>query len=357
MEERKTIGRMIVMGLALVFVLGFVSHALAASAYWEQVVAKAKQEGEVVLYGTLGQKKAFPAIAKIMREKYGIRADMVRLRGGQAFAKIEAEMAAGTPIASFMCSGASQPLSHLDKLQPIGDLPETKDPKAIWAIDPLTYSPPLVSVAVSPEGIIVNTELVPPGTEPKTWKELADPKWRGKFVLQDPRRPGLPPALFGFLVRLYGEEWMKKVIVDNKPIITREGRMITPRLVRGEYPMFVAGIYRYLHVILEAQPQVPAVFIVPEEGTYSSWTTFGLLKNAPHPNAARVFLNECLTIEGQKAMADEGYIPVRAGVPLKYPQFQDPTKIKHLKPYPPPAELLMKEPAAMRKLAKKIMGK
>jgi iron(III) transport system substrate-binding protein len=146
-----------------------------------------------------------------------------------------------------------------------------------------------------------------------------------------------------------------KQVIDNA-ILTREGRMITPQLVRGEYPMFVAGIYRYLHVILETQPEVPAVFIVPEEGTYSSWTTFGLLKKAPHPNAARVFLNECLTIEGQKAMADEGYIPVRDGVPLKYPQFQDPTKIKHLKPYPPPPELLMKEPATMRAVAKKLMS-
>ncbi len=147
--------------------------------------------------------------------------------------------------------------------------------------------------------IWINTDLVDE-SKIKSVKDLLDPKWKGRLIFADPRNNGnsyLPMTV----IRLnMGDEVIKQLLVDQQPAISRDIRQITEALVRGQYAM---GFGVSLPFVEEFQAQglgrnikeVPLAEATAPSVTQPLW----LLKGAPHPNAARVFINWLLSKEGQ----------------------------------------------------------
>jgi iron(III) transport system substrate-binding protein len=133
----------------------------------------------------------------------------------------------------------------------------------------------------------------------RSYNDLLDPKWKGKIGLRDPRVPGGGLAMWAFLLDLKGEEYIKK-LAQQEMFVSRNARQIADALAKGNLAMTMGVGYRDFDAFLDANLPVKHLPTL-KEGTYVSGGNgiVGIIKGAPHPNAAKVFFNWLLSREGQ----------------------------------------------------------
>ena len=163
-------------------------------------------------------------------------------------------------------------------------------------------------------GILVNTRLVSPADEPKSWTDLADPKWTGKILADDPRALGGGFNAFVAQHDKIGVEFLKK-LADQKLTFSRDLRESERRTARGEFPVYAPFLFNDFSTLRG----LPIKAIVPTEGVAYVQFVASMIKNAPHPNAALLFINFLLSDEAQVILANEGLGPAIDGLDSKIP--------------------------------------
>ncbi len=157
-------------------------------------------------------------------------------------------------------------------------------------------------------GILVNTNLVKPADEPKSWKDLLADKWKGKILSDDPRAIGGAQVVFFATHDAFGLDFNQKLAAQNL-VLSRDLRNDERRVARGEFPIYIPEQFAFS---LDLKG-LPVKLILPQEGSPYIGIVSVILRNAPHPNAARVFINHLLEVETQLLYAKGGQIPVVAG--------------------------------------------
>ncbi len=136
--------------------------------------------------------------------------------------------------------------------------------------------------------------------EIRTYDDLLLPKWKGKIGLWDPRQGGAAAGKWAFLWATKGEGYLKK-LTEQVGFIASDRKPITDALAKGSIALSIGPTYysfvSYVKAGLPLKPLPPI-----KEGTYVSMGNGGpvAIKNAPHPNAAKVFVNWLLSKEGQE---------------------------------------------------------
>ncbi len=276
---------------------------------WENLLAAARKEGRILIYTSAG---AIPRqeLARSFREKYRIDTEIIVMSGAEAPVKIMAERKAGIYSvdvyvgSSTETLGVMKPNSMLGLLEPVFMSPELVDPEIIkktWRDGKLLWLDGDhmslgVLVGVSPS-MAINTELVRPG-EIKSYRDLLDPKWSGKIVLYDPIRAG-SGNLWANMVGWKIMDWdYLRELLKQKPSIISDHRLLGEWLGRGRYSIALAP---QSAVLLELrQAGMPIVITSLIEGSYLSVASgsVSLINKAPHPNAAKLFINWLLSKEG-----------------------------------------------------------
>lgn len=302
-------------GLILVLLLGFVGEAAAQSKAqkdWEAIVAAAEKEGQLNIAGPPGDTFRFALVEWFQKKYPKIKVEYNGASGRDQVPRVTRERQSGIFNWDLYIGGTNSPLGALkpigafDPLQPEIVLPEALD-EGKWyggfragfmdSEEKLYYA---FDGTVS-DVVYVNTDLVSPA-ELKSFKELANPKWSGKIVWEDPRQEGSGSNSALLFSLSYGEEFLKKLLREQKILFTRDRRQLTEWVVRGRYPVAVSLPSDQLKIFLEkgigknVKPREdPALVnsIIPGFGA------FGVLNRRPHPNAARVYANLLLSKEGQ----------------------------------------------------------
>jgi len=160
--------------------------------------------------------------------------------------------------------------------------------------------------------LMYNTTLVKPEEVPKSWRDLTDPRWQGKILSDDFRAAGAGNVWFEATYNAFGREYHDKIALQ-KPVFSRNFPESERRVARGEYPIYLPfNMSEYISL-----RGLPIKALVPTEG--AAYVPFGaaILKDAPHPNAARVYLNFLLSDIGQTMLAAEGFRPAKPGFESK----------------------------------------
>jgi ABC-type Fe3+ transport system substrate-binding protein len=186
-------------------------------------------------------------------------------------------------------------------IEPWFILPEVKDPKNWWGghiwIDNakrFVYA----FQAYQTENTWYNTELMKP-EEIRSFDDLLDPKWKGKIGFLDPRTPGSGASIWSYLREIKGEEYLKRLVAQNM-LIGRDQRLLAENLAKGKIALVIGLTYyslvSFFKVGLPVKP-LPN----PREGVYVSGGSghLTIIKNPPHPNATKIFVNWLLGKEGQ----------------------------------------------------------
>jgi len=175
----------------------------------------------------------------------------------------------------------------------------------IWFIDPEEKYILRLFNTVS-GNLYINTDHVNP-TEIRSMKDLLNPKWKGKVAVLDPRGGNRPALYYSY----FGEEFIKKFYIHQKPAVTRNRRQITDWLARGTYPISPdAGSGDVKRLKEEGFPLKIIYSLSDLPSSVSAGNGLvALLNKAPHPNAARVFLNWVASREGLEVLSQSYLYP------------------------------------------------
>jgi ABC-type Fe3+ transport system substrate-binding protein len=273
---------------------------------WDAVVAAAKQEGKVVVYNSALGTAYYKAVVDSFEKKYGIKVETLDLRASELTERIRAEQAAGRYLGDLEQHGTAV-IEHQIRagiVQPHGDIPNAKNIREPFAATRYT-----VPAWVQAYGFLVNTAMVKPADEPKTWHDLLDPKWKGKILSDDTRAIGGGNTMFAVLYVKYGEDFGRRLAAQNL-FFSRDQLADARRVARGEYPLYIPQMFAYASNL----KGLPVKVVVPEDGSPYVLINSAMLTNAPHPNAARVFMNHFIAQESQLIYANAWMVPVVDGV-------------------------------------------
>ena len=173
--------------------------------------------------------------------------------------------------------------------------------------------------------ITYNTKMVSAAEAPKTWKDLLDPKWKGKMVTAHPGYSGVIATHVLALVHLHGWDYFKQ-LAQNQLMLVQSTNDPSTVVTSGERVVAVNG-GEYSAYQLKKKGN-PLEIVYPKEGVPLVVSPTAITSFAPHPSAARLFTDFTFTREVQQVMADsEG---LYTGHPdVTYPA--DKPKLKDLK--------------------------
>jgi iron(III) transport system substrate-binding protein len=258
-------------------------------------VAKAEQEGSVLYYTHDGEAGAAAIVEAFTKDFPKIKAAYVRLQTGALFARLLAERSAGRFDADVV--QFSDLATALD-FQKRGGYERYVGPETD-AYAPENLSSPqgdYFCPGVTFAGIAYNTDRVKAEDAPKTWKDLLDPKWTNVMSVKQ-ATSGLQFVEWYELRKLYGADYWK-TFAKLRPHGFDSRAQLFDRLAKGDDK--ICGLAEWAGYVLYHDRKASLAFVAPPDGLPASAVATGIATKAPHPEAARLFMDWFMSLRGQK---------------------------------------------------------
>ncbi len=295
---------------AFLFTLFVLETQAAAPDEWERTVAAAKKEGTVVIWATSGELLR-QVLMEFEHDYPGIKVAYESGNSRNFWPRLEKERSLGRYLWDLSIGGVSSAFEArdrglLDPIRPLLALPEvTGDGKWLGGIDGLyadrdkKYAMRFIGSQFA--AVMVDRDVVPE-KEFSSARDLLDPRWRGKIVMQDPRGGGGAGAyaLAGFLLQ-YGEPFVRELLTRQDIVLSDNKRQMAEWVIRKRYPIAI-GMGTETLPQFHRQGLGLNVRVVP--GDIITGDAVLLINNAPHPNAAKVYVNWLLSQKTQARLAE-----------------------------------------------------
>jgi len=295
MAQRRALTIRVITGIALLAMVAGAAPAVAQDAR----VEAARKEGKVVWYTSLAAPTA-EKVAKLFEAAYpGIKVETQRTGSQRILQRVMQELSAN--------------IKNVDVIHTsdAGHFVLLKEKKLL-----MKYTPPGVEafppgfkdrdgyhygLRATVNAIAYNTKAVTAAEAPKTWKDLLDPKWKGKLVTAHPGYSGVIATHVLALVKLLGWDYFKQ-LGANGVMIVQSAVDPSGVVASGERPVAVnGGDYTFYQVKKQGNP---VEIVYPKEGVPLVVSPTAIAAFAPHHNAAKLFTDFTFTRELQQVLAD-----------------------------------------------------
>ena len=298
--------------LAVSLLCGSVGDLAAQSDWkkeWERTLQEAKKEGKIVV-GIPARAELRKELEAVFKPQFGIDMELLTARGPQNASRIASEYQAGVKYfdAFIGGSGTYESLVYegmVEALAPNLILPDVKEEKYWWGghiwEDNVKTKRFLYSFVADAGtgGFWYNTEVVKP-EELRSLDEFLNPKWKGKIGFLDPRTPGSGQSIWSFLWDVKGESYLRK-LVQQDLFVSRDQRQLADALAKGKLAIALGVSFYTLDGFIVANLPIKELPKLKEGAPSSNGSgVIGIVKNPPHPNATKVFVNWLLGKQGQE---------------------------------------------------------
>ena len=285
--------------------------APAAADATADLVDKAKAEKEVVYYTELIVDQIVRPLAAAFEKKYGIKVTYWRGDSQAASLKMSIEHKSGRPLADvWSLAGGISSLIEGGLIErfttpSVAALPaQFRDPNGYWAATNMIVI-----------GAAVNTDLVPAPSRPRRDEDLLAPSWRGQIAW----KPNDMTGAWGFIGNTLteigeagGTAYLRRLSAQDIAPVGASTRAILDGVIGGEHAM-VLGVSAH-NTEISRKAGAPVAFL-PLSSAWATMHAIGVTAGAPHPNAARLFIDFALSPAGQEIFRNAGYLPSRPDVP------------------------------------------
>lgn len=315
------------MAAAILLVSRAVAWGGEADSRSAALVEAAKKEGKMVFYTSVETEFARVLTAAFEAKYPFLKTDIFRSNHERIFSRLNVERKTGNFAADVLSVGEFETY-HMKKR---GLLAPYKSPQA--AVYPDGFKDPDGYWTDFYDNLIVtayNTTRVKRDELPKSYEDLLQPRWRRRMVLDRNE-----DRWFANMLHIMGEkrgmEFMQALAKQEVHI--RSGRsLITQLLAAGEFDLQIVAYWYRPHLLKKKGAPVDWIALEP---SFAALHPISIIDRAPHPNAARLFIDYVLSEEGQRLFASRGREPARPGIrPEGYPS--------HLKVIPSRTELAEK---------------
>ena len=282
----------------------------------EELIAKAKQEGQLVYYTDLIVDQVVRPLVAAFEAKYGIKVSYSRGDSQDNVLKILNEYRAGRVQADvFGLTSGLQVLVEAGAVKQFTTVngselpPQYRDPDRYWVSSHLYVLTPAL-----------NTDLVPASQRPKTYEDLLAPTWKDKIVWKPNDLSGATGFIGNILISMgeeRGMDYLRKLARQNVKKINASARAVLDQVVAGEYPLALQ-IFNH-HAAISADKGAPVQWLKLEPVTVNPGEV-GLINGGAHPNAGLLFIEFMLSKEGQQIFQKANYLPARPDVPPLMPE-------------------------------------
>jgi iron(III) transport system substrate-binding protein len=320
--EIKATGRKAALNVVVtVATLFLAAPAIAASTpkvgEWERTVTAAKKEGQVVIMGPAGADVRDALTEEFQRKYPEIRVDYNGMAGAQVAPKLLGELSAGVYRTDLVIAGTITaiesliPGKALVPIQPFLVGPESQD-LSKWKGGKFDFSDNAESYNLVygnrlQVAFVYNRDMVPPG-KIKSWKDFLNPEWKGKLAMLNPRRAGASQGWVTFWyikeAQGFGKSYMQQLFSTQEILISNDERQVLDFVARGRYPLAIgpSGTQAFEMKNKGLPIELFGSAALQEGGVISASNgTVMVPRNAPRPNALKVYLNYLLSREGQLA--------------------------------------------------------
>jgi len=308
---KKIITKAAILCASLVLVVTFSSVVAAAPEEKGRVeiIEKAKKEGSLMIYTTTTITDFIELKASFEKKYPFLKVNAYQSGTVNLFVRAETEYKAGRNVVDVPMGTlwAAQwwfdaGLLGIYKSPEREAIPEyAKDADGYWTSD-------YINVGV----IAYNTKLVPPDKIPKSYQDLLNPWWKGKVALDD---TGFwwYSCMYDILGKDKGRNFLQK-LAQQKIRISRGQPLKVQLLAAGELFAIIQAFNNQVELL--KKKGAPIDWIAPiDQPTIMVPHTIAIAKNAPHPNAARLYIDFILSKEGQQILASFNRVPTRVDVP------------------------------------------
>lgn len=287
------------------------TKAAEMTAQETQLYEAAKKEGKLTWYVAQYSTKQSEDHAQQFSKRYpGVTVDVIRTTGQVAYARLTQDLRAraaqcdvftGTDIGHYVTLKKSEQLMKFVPENHAKLRPAYKD------LDADGY---YFTTSANPTVMIYNTKLVKKEDAPTNWPDLTDPKWANQVAVAHPGFSGSMGSWTVMMEKLYGWEFFEK-LKKNNPLIGRS--LLDPPTIlnAGERAVGISSMTTATKLSLDGNP---IAIVYPTDGVKLTLSATGILANAPHPNAAKLFANYLLSAENSATLVKWGAQPLNAEV-------------------------------------------
>jgi iron(III) transport system substrate-binding protein len=284
--------------LRAVALLAALALASAAHAQDSRVEA-ARKEGKVVWYTSLALPSA-ERVAKLFETAYpGVKVEVHRTGSERILSRVMQELQANIKNADVVhTSDAGHFVLLKSKNLLMRYAPSGVDsfPAGFKDRDGFYFG-----LRATVSVIAYNTRAVSAAEAPRTWKDLLDPKWKGKMVTAHPGYSGVIATHVLALVNQFGWEYVKQ-LAQNRLMLVQSAVDPSGVVASGERAVAAnGGEYTFYQTRKKGNP---IEIVYPKEGVPLVVSPTAITSFAPHPNAAKLFTDFSFSREVQQVMAD-----------------------------------------------------
>jgi iron(III) transport system substrate-binding protein len=287
--------------------------ARPAAAADAAMIDAARKEGKVVWYTTQPIDPLVLRVSEAFESKYGVKVEYVRANSTEVALRIVNEGKAGKPQGDVFdgtttaeaLKKENMALKHLpDSVKDYA--PEYRDPEGYWA----ATNDYVIAVSY-------NTNMIPRGTEPRSWDALLDPKYKGQMAWSSAPSASGGAGFVGTALKELGEEraraYFKRLAAQNVVGVNGAARVVIDQVIAGEYAITLQSFPE--NAIFSARKGAPVQWIPMAPAMTGIVSTAGVIAGAPHPNAGKLLFDFLCGEEGQAIYRDTFYIPAHPKIP------------------------------------------